>query len=130
MSLNRDPQPPPRVGNFRQKNYFVEDKIDGTIGLFLQNSGCSAEQKTLGIPFRTITDRRKMLGILYPRGTKLEANTRKKDEVDALFLYYLMILTFRGLQLQRDVVYLGVPRAPSYVSPNSGGGRLLRALSQ
>jgi hypothetical protein len=33
------------------------------------------EQKTLGIPFRTNPQSRKMLGILY-RGTKLEANFR------------------------------------------------------
>ncbi len=32
--------------------------------------------------------------------------------------------------LQRDVVYLGWPIAPSYVSPNAGGGRELRRLSQ
>ncbi len=64
-----------RVGNFRQKNYSAEDGIDGTIGLFRRNSGCSAEQKILGIPFRTVPQRRKMLGILY-HGTKLEANAR------------------------------------------------------
>jgi hypothetical protein len=45
-------------------------KIDGTIGLFRRNSGCSAEQTTLGIKFRTIPQRRKKLGILY-RGTKI-----------------------------------------------------------
>jgi len=28
--------------------------MDETIGLFRRNSDCSAEQKTLGIPFRTI----------------------------------------------------------------------------
>ncbi len=64
-----------RVGNFRQKNYSAEDGIYGTIGLFRRNSDCSAEQKILGIPFRTIPQRRKMLGILY-HGTKLEANPR------------------------------------------------------
>jgi hypothetical protein len=64
-----------RVGNFRPKNYSAEDGIDGTITLFRQNSGRSSEQKTLGIPFRTIPQRRKMLGILY-HGTKIEANSR------------------------------------------------------
>jgi hypothetical protein len=64
-----------RVGNFRQKNYSAEDGIDGTITLFRQNSGRSSEQKTLGIPFRTIPQRRKMLGILY-HGTNIEANSR------------------------------------------------------
>jgi hypothetical protein len=59
-----------RVGNFRQKNYSAEDGIDGTIGLFRRNSGCSAEQETLGIMFRTIPHRRKVLRILY-RGTKI-----------------------------------------------------------
>jgi hypothetical protein len=53
----------------------VEDGKDGTIGLFRRNSGCSAEQKILGIPFRTVPQRRKMLGIRY-HGTKLEANAR------------------------------------------------------
>ncbi len=48
-----------RVGNFRQKNYSAEDGVDGTISLFRRNSGYSAEQKTLGIPFRTVSQRRK-----------------------------------------------------------------------
>jgi hypothetical protein len=47
-----------RVGNFRQKNNSVEDGIDGTHGYFRLNSGCSAEQKTLGIPFRTLLRKR------------------------------------------------------------------------
>ncbi len=64
-----------RVGNFRPKNYSAEDGLDGTIGLFRRNSGCSAEQKTLGIPFRTIPWKRKMLEIFYS-GTKIEANSR------------------------------------------------------
>jgi hypothetical protein len=42
--------------------------------LFRRNSGCSAELKTLGIPFRTVSLKRKMLGILYS-GTKIEANS-------------------------------------------------------
>jgi hypothetical protein len=46
-----------RVDNFRQKNYSAEDGIDGTIGFFRPNSSCSAGQKTLGIPFRTINAR-------------------------------------------------------------------------
>ncbi len=33
-------------------------------------------------------------------------------------------------ELQRDVVYLGWPIAPSNMSPNSGGGGVLRGLSQ
>jgi hypothetical protein len=63
-----------RVGYFRQKNYSLEDGIDGTTGMFRWNSGCSAEHKTLGIPFRTVPQRRKMLRILY-HGTKIEANS-------------------------------------------------------
>jgi hypothetical protein len=43
--------------------------------LFRRDSGCSAEQKTIGIPFRTIPWERKMLGILYS-GSKVEANSR------------------------------------------------------
>ncbi len=58
-----------RVGNFLQKNYSTEDGIDGTIGLFRRNSGCSAEQQTLEIPFWPVPQRRKMLGIMYS-GTK------------------------------------------------------------
>jgi hypothetical protein len=38
--------------------------------LFWRNSGCSGEQKILGISFLTVPQRRKMLGILY-HGTKL-----------------------------------------------------------
>jgi hypothetical protein len=42
------------------------------IGLIQRNSGCSAKHKTLGIPFRTIPQRSKILGILYCE-TKIEA---------------------------------------------------------
>ncbi len=64
-----------RVGNFRQKNNSAEDGIDRTYGYFRRNSGCSAEQKTLGIPFRTIPRKRKQLGIPFRR-TKIVTNTR------------------------------------------------------
>jgi hypothetical protein len=60
------------------KNYSAEDVIDGKIGLFRRNSGCSAEQKIFGIPFRTIPCKRKMFGFLF-RGTKIEANSRNSD---------------------------------------------------
>jgi hypothetical protein len=63
-----------RVGNFRQKNNSAEDGIDGTNGYFQQNSGCSAEQKMIGIPFRTLLRKRKQLKIPF-RGLKLEANS-------------------------------------------------------
>jgi hypothetical protein len=49
--------------------------MDGTLGLFRRNSGCSVDQKTLGILFRTISWKRKMFGILNS-GTKIEANPR------------------------------------------------------
>jgi hypothetical protein len=62
-----------RVGNFQQKNYSAEDGRDGTVAWFRRNSGCSVEQKTLGIPFRTIPQKRKQLGIPC-RGTKIEEN--------------------------------------------------------
>ncbi len=39
------PPSPPRVGNFRQKNYSAEDRIDRTIGLFWRNYGCSRNRK-------------------------------------------------------------------------------------
>jgi hypothetical protein len=51
-----------RVGNFRQKYFSAEDGIDGTIGLFRGNS---AEQKTIGIPFRTIPQRKKGLEFCF-----------------------------------------------------------------
>jgi hypothetical protein len=63
-----------RGGNFRQKNS-AEDGIDGTIGLFRRNSGCSAEQISLGIPFQTIPWKRKMLKILCS-ATEIEAISR------------------------------------------------------
>ncbi len=63
-----------RVGNFQQKNYSAEDRIYGTNGYFRWNYGCSAEQKTLGIPFRTLPWKRKQLGIQF-RWTKKEANS-------------------------------------------------------
>ncbi len=43
--------------------------------MFRWNSGCSAEQKTLGIPFRTVPQRSRMLGILN-HGTKIQADSR------------------------------------------------------
>jgi hypothetical protein len=58
----------------KKKNYSSVDRIDGTNGYFRWNSGCSAEQKTLGIPFRTLP-RRKQLEIPFC-GTKIEANSR------------------------------------------------------
>ncbi len=57
---------------FNKCPYSAEDGIGGTIGLFRRNSGCSVEQKTLGIPFWTVPQGRKMLGILC-HGTKIEA---------------------------------------------------------
>jgi hypothetical protein len=57
------------------KDYSAANGIDGTIGLFWRTSGCSTEQKTLRIPFRTVPQRSKMLRILY-HGTKIEANSR------------------------------------------------------
>jgi hypothetical protein len=47
------------VGNFRQKINSAEDGIDGTNSYFRRNSGCSAEQKTLRILFRTLPRKRK-----------------------------------------------------------------------
>ncbi len=58
---------------FPIKNNSTEDGIEETNGLFRQDSGFSAEQKTLGIPFQTILRKRKQLGIPF-RGTKVEIN--------------------------------------------------------
>jgi hypothetical protein len=61
---------------FPTKNYSAEDGIDEVNGLFSQNSGCFAEQTTLGIPhLQVILRKRKMLGIPY-HGTKIEAKSR------------------------------------------------------
>jgi hypothetical protein len=46
---------------FPKKSSSLEDGIDGTNGYFRWNSGCSAEQETLGFPFHE---------------TKIEANFR------------------------------------------------------
>jgi hypothetical protein len=51
-----------------------KNSADDGIDLFRRNSGCSAEQKTLGLLFQTFLQRREMLGILY-RGTKIKANS-------------------------------------------------------
>jgi hypothetical protein len=67
-----------RVGNFQQKNYSTEGGIDGKIGSFRRNSGCSSEEKILEISFRTVQQRRKMLRILC-HGTKLDANAGNSD---------------------------------------------------
>jgi hypothetical protein len=65
-----------RLGfRFPSKNNSAEDGIDETNGLFRRNFGCSAVQKTPGIPFRTIPRKRKVLGIPYRR-TKIEAISR------------------------------------------------------
>jgi hypothetical protein len=50
----------------------VEDGIDATNDHFRLNYGCSAEQKPLGIPFRTLPPKRKKIGIPFRR-TKIEA---------------------------------------------------------
>ncbi len=39
------------------------------------------------------------------------------------------VYTLQSRGLQRDVVYLCGPLAPSYMSPNAGGGGKLRGLS-
>ncbi len=64
-----------RGGNFRQKNNSEEDRRDGTNGYFRRNSDCSAEEKIHGIPFRTLPQKRKQLGIPF-HGPKKEANSR------------------------------------------------------
>ncbi len=64
-----------RVENFRPKNHSAEDGIDQTNGYFRWNSGCSAEQKIFGIPFRTLPRKRKQLGIPFRR-PYISANSR------------------------------------------------------
>jgi hypothetical protein len=65
----------------------------------------SAEQKTLGIPFRTVPQRRKMLGIPFRR-KKIEASSRNsvpkhvsgKNMLSILF-YSFHFLPFRASEL-------------------------------
>jgi hypothetical protein len=54
-----------RVRNFGQKNNSVEDGIDGTYRYFRRNSGCSAEEKILGISLLTLPKKRKQLKIPF-----------------------------------------------------------------
>ncbi len=79
-----------RVGNFRQKNNSAEDGIDGTNGYFRRNSGCSAEQKSLGIPFRTFRGREnnsefRSVEQKYSRSQLSEFLLRSEKEVDVRF---------------------------------------------
>ncbi len=64
-----------RVGNFRKKNNSAEDGNRRKNGYLRRNSGCSAEQKALRIPFRTLPRKGKQLGIPF-RWTKKESNSR------------------------------------------------------
>jgi hypothetical protein len=119
-----------RVGNFRQKNYSAEDGIDGTDGYFRRNSGCSSEQKTLGIPFRTLPRNRKLLGIPF-RWTKIEASSlnslpntsaeEKQLEIPfrgtKLEAYGTLGITFRTLQRKRK--QLGIPFRGTKIEANS-----------
>ncbi len=66
------------------------------------NSGYSGEQQTIGIPFRTISWKRKMLGIPYS-GTKLEANFRNS-----------------GRTKPRKRKILGLPRNEHLLPRNNG----------
>ena len=69
-----------RVGNFRPKNFSSEVGIDGTIGLFRRNSGCSPEQKILGIPFCSMEQKYKQtLGILF------QTFPRKRQQLEIPF---------------------------------------------
>ncbi len=113
-----------RVGNFRQKNNSAEDGIHGTNGYFRRNSGCSAEQKCsefrsepfrgrennsefrsvdqkqkqmLGIPFRTLQQKRKQPGIPF-RITEIEANSRNSLHRKRKQL----VIPFRGTTIEAN----------------------------
>ncbi len=88
------------MGIIEEKKLFSEDRIDGTNGYFRWNSACSGEQKTHGIPFRTLP-RRKQLEILF-HGTKIEANSRH---------------SVRNLQQKRKL--LGIPYRGTKIEANS-----------
>ncbi len=98
-----------------KKNYSAEGRIYGSIDLFRRNSGCSAEQKTLGISFRTVPQRRKMLGIPF-RGTKIEANSRdsvpKHVSAKNMSLFWLLKQDFFS-------VNLGMPRNEQFLPRNN-----------
>jgi hypothetical protein len=49
------------LGISYKKNNSAEDEIGGTNGYFRQNSGCSAEQETLGILFQALPRKRKQV---------------------------------------------------------------------
>ncbi len=56
---------------------------------------------------------------------------RSSGRVVCVLYYFIRRLFMAGRGLQTDVVYLGWPIAPSYMSPNAGeGGGELRSLSQ
>ncbi len=60
---------------FPPKNCSAEDRIEGLNVYFRRNSGCSAEQKTLGIQFLNPSAERKKFRTRY-RWTEIEANFR------------------------------------------------------
>jgi hypothetical protein len=60
---------------YGSRDHSPSEGIDETKGYFRRNSDCSTDQKTLGIPFRTIPRRRKILGIPNRR-TEKEVNFR------------------------------------------------------
>jgi hypothetical protein len=63
-SLDR-PRAGARVAIFRQKNYSAESGTRWNRRQFRQNSACFAEDKNLEIPLRTISRKKKTLGIPF-----------------------------------------------------------------
>ncbi len=60
--------------------------------------------------------------------SRLQGSSPCTEDLAASVEVWLCLVTSRGLQ--RDVVYIGWPIAPSYMSPNAEGGWQLRGLSQ
>jgi hypothetical protein len=89
------------------KNNSSEDRRDGTNGYFRWNFGCSAEQKTLKIVFRTLPQR-KQLEIPF-RGTNIEANSWNSVQTLPQKRKQLGI-TFRGTKIEANSRWNSVPR--------------------
>jgi hypothetical protein len=97
-----------RVGNFRQK--IIPRKTEQMV-LFRRNSGCSAEHKILGIPFRTVPQ--KMLRFLY-HGIKLDANARNSVPKHVSEENMLSTLFGEAGFFVKLIVFMPFPSVPSF----------------
>jgi hypothetical protein len=86
----------------------------------------------IGPPLHVLSSRIKFPYLyrhIFGHSSSRQNLSRAEDLIQAYFMDYAFLVSYRGLQ--RDVVYLGWPIAPSFMSPNAGeGGCCLRGLSQ